>query len=133
MTHQINLINSDLFAALDPGRRYDLIIANPPYVATAEVAAFDPEYRAEPVLAHAGGIDGLDLVRRIVDEAGAWLVPGGTLVVELGTGRAAFEASYPRLDVLWLQTATSDSEVFAVTAGSLASIKPTAGRKRARP
>jgi ribosomal protein L3 glutamine methyltransferase len=117
---RITLLTSDLFDALPADGRYDVIVANPPYVADAEVAAFDPEYRAEPEIAHAGGADGLDVVRRIVAAAPARLTPGGVLVMEIGTGRPAFEAAYPTLDVTWLATATSEDEVFAVTAAALA-------------
>ena len=117
---RITLYVSDLFEGLPPGERYDLIVANPPYVAAAEVAAFDPEYRAEPAMAHLGGADGLDLVRRILGDAPGRLNGDGTLVMEIGTGRARFEAAYPGLDVMWLDTATSEGEVFAVTAEALA-------------
>ena len=91
---RIKLIESDLFSALPVGARYDLIIANPPYVAAAEVEAFDPEYRAEPVMAHIGGTDGLDLVRTILAQAPSHLTPHGVLVVEIGTGREALQAAY---------------------------------------
>ena len=115
----ILLYVSDLFDELKFEPRYDLIIANPPYVATAEVAAFGPEYRAEPAIAHAGGADGLDLVRKILDQAAGHLNPAGTLIVEIGTGREALEASYPALDFFWLGTAESQGEVFALTAQQL--------------
>jgi len=119
LDQRVRLFESDLFAGLPAGSRYDLIIANPPYVATAEVAAFDPEYAAEPVLAHAGGTDGLDVVRRIVDAAAAHLETNGMLVLEIGTGRERFEAAYPALDVMWLDTETSEGEVLAVSAAAL--------------
>ena len=67
---RIRLVESDLFAVLG-GARYDLILANPPYVEADAVAAFPPEYAAEPKLAHLGGADGLDVVRRIVAAAHA--------------------------------------------------------------
>ncbi len=73
---RIALVRCDLFAGLG-GRRYDLILANPPYVDAEAVAAFPPEYAAEPKLAHAGGADGLDVVRRILSEAGKHLTPNG--------------------------------------------------------
>lgn len=139
---RIRLVRGDLFDALgSPGAgagtgeapRYDVILANPPYVADAEVAAFDAEYRAEPVLAHAGGPDGLALVRRIVDVAGRFLTPDGVLVLEIGTGASAFEASYPNLEVTWLATETSEAEVLAVTAQALAGpVKPTVSAKAAK-
>jgi len=127
LSSRVTLHAGDLFAALPGASRYDLIIANPPYVARAEVAAFSPEYRAEPVLAHVGGEDGLDLVRKIIDGAGQFLAPGGMLVVEIGTGREGLEASYPAFDFLWLDTATSEGEVVAIAAKSLTA-KPRASR-----
>lgn len=115
---RIVLCRSDLFAA-HAGQRYDLIIANPPYVSEGAVAAFPPEYAAEPEIAHAGGEDGLDVVRRILAEAGDHLTAEGSLVVEVGTGRAILEAEYPRLPFLWLDTAESEGEVFMLPASAL--------------
>jgi len=115
---RVSLVRSDLFAGL-AGRRYDLILSNPPYVSAAAVAAFPPEYAAEPVIAHAGGEDGLDIVRRILAEAGGHLTEDGALVVEIGTGRDILEAEFPRLPFLWLDSADSEGEVFALTAKDL--------------
>jgi ribosomal protein L3 glutamine methyltransferase len=115
---RIRLLQSDLFAAL-PGRRYDLIMANPPYVREDVVAAFPPEYAAEPRLAHAGGSDGLDLVRRILAAAGDHLLPDGVLLLEIGTGRADLEQQYPELPFLWLDSAASEGEVLALTRDQL--------------
>jgi len=115
---RITLIQSDLFRALGD-RRYDLILANPPYVNAAALAGFPPEFAAEPRLAHAGGADGLDLVRRILADAAAHLAPDGALVVEVGTGRNILEQEYPRLPFLWLDTAESEGEVFALSAAAL--------------
>lgn len=116
LSDRVTLIASDLFDRLPQSARYDLIIANPPYVASAEVEAFDPEYRAEPHMAHEGGADGLVLVRRILAQAASRLNPDGVLVMEIGTGRTALEQAYPALDFLWLDTETSEGEVFALTA-----------------
>jgi ribosomal protein L3 glutamine methyltransferase len=116
---RIKLMNGDLFQPVG-GRRYDLILANPPYVAAAEVAAFDPEYAAEPVIAHAGGDDGLDLVRRILAAAPEHLEQGGVIVMEIGTGREIIEAEYPDLPFLWLDTETSEGEVLSLTAADFA-------------
>jgi ribosomal protein L3 glutamine methyltransferase len=115
---RIALAQSDLFAA-HAGRRYDLILANPPYVDAEAVAAFPPEYAAEPAIAHAGGADGLDLVRRILADAGEHLSPGGTLVVEIGRGRDILEQEFSHLPFLWLDTAESEGEVFALAAQAL--------------
>jgi ribosomal protein L3 glutamine methyltransferase len=119
---RINLLQSDLFAALS-GRRYDLILANPPYVREDAIAAFPPEHAAEPRLAHAGGIDGLAFVRRILAVAADHLSAAGILVVEVGSGRAPLQQQFPRLPFLWLDTAGSEGEVFALTLGELAGLK----------
>jgi ribosomal protein L3 glutamine methyltransferase len=114
---RIALVRSDLLQA-HAGQRYDLILANPPYVSAASVAAFPPEYAAEPAMAHAGGSDGLDIVRRILAGAGEHLMPGGALVVEVGTGRAALEREFPGLPFLWLDTEASQGEVLALDGAS---------------
>jgi ribosomal protein L3 glutamine methyltransferase len=119
LEERITLYCSDLFAA-HAGKRYDLILANPPYVSAQALAAFPPEYAAEPRIAHAGGEDGLDVVRRIISEAGNYLTPGGSLIVEVGTGRAILEDEYPRLPFLWLDTAASEGEVLVLPASALA-------------
>ena len=118
LQERISLVQSDLLPA-HAGQSYDLILANPPYVDAETLAAFPPEYAAEPSLAHAGGIDGLDLVRRILAEAGDHLSPTGTLVVEIGRGRDVLEQEFPQLPFLWLDTAESEGEVFALTADAL--------------
>lgn len=82
-------LRSDLFAALPPGARFDLITANPPYIPDPEIPALQPDIRDfEPRLALSGGPDGLDLVRRIVADAPAWLDEGGVLALEIGAGQA---------------------------------------------
>ena len=111
---RVNLLEGDLFEAVE-GRTYDLIISNPPYVAGGEVQAFPPEYGHEPVMAHLGGEDGLDLVRRILAEAANHLNPGGGLLCEIGTGRERLVDDYPQLDFLWLDTEESEGEVFWIT------------------
>jgi ribosomal protein L3 glutamine methyltransferase len=114
---RVRLLQGDLFEPVK-GRTYDLIIANPPYVTSAEVADFPPEYAAEPVLAHLGGSDGMDLVRDIIAEAGAHLNPGGGLLCEVGLGRNILEADYPHLPFIWLDTQESEGEVFWLGADS---------------
>ena len=111
---RITLLEGDLFEAVE-GRTYDLIISNPPYVAGPEVQAFPPEYGHEPIMAHLGGDDGLDIVRRILAEAPDHLNPGGGLLCEIGTGRERLVDEYPHLDFLWLDTEESEGEVFWIT------------------
>ena len=118
---RVTLYKADLFAGLPPAH-YDLIISNPPYVTAAAVAAFPPEYQAEPELAHLGGRDGLDLVHRILEAAPRYLAVDGTLVVEIGDGREALEAARPDLPFIWLDTETSDGEVFMLTAADLKAV-----------
>ena len=115
---RIALHRGDLFGPLG-NRRYDLIISNPPYVDAQGMAELPRECRAEPRLALDGGADGLDIVRRILDEAGRHLTPQGGLLCEIGRGRQALEAAFPQLPLLWLDTEDSQGEVFWIGAGDL--------------
>ena len=107
---RVRLVHSDLFGALS-GRRYDLILSNPPYVKAASMRRLPDEYRHEPERALAGGSDGLDLVRQIVAHAADHLSPSGILVLEIGHNRAAMERAYPRLPLVWLETSAGDEYV----------------------
>lgn len=111
---RIALHRGDLFQPL-AGRRYDLILSNPPYVDARGMARLPPEYRHEPRLALAAGDDGLDLVRRVLDEAPRHLTKSGALLCEIGRGRKPLEAAFPRLPFLWLDTEHSEGEVFWIT------------------
>jgi ribosomal protein L3 glutamine methyltransferase len=117
---RIALLEGDLYAPAR-GQCYDLIIANPPYVAAEVVAAFPPEYAAEPQMAHLGGADGFELVRRIIDGAGQHLTAEGGLLCEIGEDRELLEAEYPQVPFLWLDSAESEGEVFWVNAADLPS------------
>lgn len=119
LVDRISLHRGDLFAPLND-RRYDLIITNPPYVARAEVKAFPAEYKHEPVMAHLGGDDGFDLVRRILADAPKHLTADGVLVCEIGTGRDLLEADFPQLPFIWVDSDESEGEVFALRARDLA-------------
>jgi ribosomal protein L3 glutamine methyltransferase len=118
LEERITLHRGDLFKPLGE-RRYDLIISNPPYVDAEGMAALPPECRAEPKLAFDGGADGLDIIRRILDEAAAHLTPEGGLLCEIGRGRDNVEAAYPQLPLLWLDTEDSEAEVFFATGADL--------------
>jgi ribosomal protein L3 glutamine methyltransferase len=115
---RVSLHRGDLFGPLG-GRRYDLIISNPPYVDAEGMAALPRECRAEPNLAFDGGADGIDIVRRILDQAARHLTPQGGLLCEIGRCRPALEAAYPQTDFLWLETEESDGEVFWIGAAGL--------------
>lgn len=108
---QIRLVEGDLFAGLG-SRRYDLIIANPPYVNAVSMATLPDEYRHEPELALASGPDGLDLTRAILAGARQHLRPNGLLVVEIGHNRDALEATFPATPFTWLDTSAGDQYVF---------------------
>jgi ribosomal protein L3 glutamine methyltransferase len=108
---RINLIRSDLFDNL-PGKSYDLIISNPPYVTTMAMDDLPREYRHEPALALAGGDDGMDAVRTILREAPRFLQPDGLVVVEVGHNRENAEAAFPRMPFAWLSTPSSPDSVF---------------------
>ena len=90
----MEIISSDLFEALR-GRQYDLIVTNPPYVDEEDLATMPPEYRHEPALALGSGVDGLDITRRILNEAVHFLSPDGLLVGEVGNSWVALEEAFP--------------------------------------
>ncbi len=118
LTDRVELIESDAFAKL-AGRKFDLIISNPPYVDAKAVAALPPEYLHEPELALGSGDDGLDFTRVILREAKKHLTDNGILVVEIGHNRDALEAAYPTLPFTWLDTAAGDEYVFLLHAADL--------------
>lgn len=81
---RVTVLQGDLFAPLPPDARFDVVVSNPPYVTTAEMGTLQLEVRQEPRLALEGGVDGLDVVRRVVAGAMERLVPGGLLAMEIG-------------------------------------------------
>ncbi|HEX2530150.1 MAG TPA: 50S ribosomal protein L3 N(5)-glutamine methyltransferase, partial [Burkholderiaceae bacterium] len=115
---RITLIESDLYAQA-PKKKYDLIVSNPPYVNAVSMAKLPEEYRREPQIALAGGIDGMDVVRRIVAGAAQRLTAHGLLVVEIGNERAHAQAAFPDQDLTWLSTSAGDDMVFLLTADQL--------------
>lgn len=116
---RITIHRGDLFAPVG-GRRYDLIISNPPYVDAGGMAGLPKEFRHEPRLALAAGDDGLDMIHRILADAPHHLSRTGGLVCEIGRGAGPLEAAYPDLPFLWLDTELSEREVFWLTRNDLA-------------
>lgn len=114
---RVTLIESDGLAAT-PGP-YDLVLCNPPYVNSRSMAALPAEYRAEPELALAGGTDGMDFVRRLFADAPARMSERAVLVLEIGNEREHFEAAFPQLEVVWLETSAGDDQVLLVTREAL--------------
>ena len=115
---RITLHRGDLFNAIGT-TRYDLIITNPPYVDAEGMAELPRECAYEPKIAFDGGVDGLDLVRRILAEAKRHLTPDGGLLCEIGRGRENMDRDYPNLPLLWLDTEDSEGEVFWVQGEAL--------------
>ncbi len=110
---RVHAVRSDVYAGLGE-HRYDLIVANPPYVPTAEWKALHPEYRHEPRMALDAGADGMDVVARILDGAVSRLNPGGTLICEVGGSVDEFEARWPRLPVTWIEFDRGGDGVFVI-------------------
>ena len=117
LQRRIRLRQGDGLAAADGV--YDLVLCNPPYVNAEAMAALPAEYRAEPELALAGGADGMDFVRRLLAELPAHLSPHGVLVLEIGNERAHFEAAFPRLEAVWLETSAGEDQVLLLSADAL--------------
>jgi len=114
---RVTLIESDGLANT-PGP-YDLVLCNPPYVNSASMAALPAEYRAEPELALAGGTDGMDFVRQLFAGAPSCMSERAVLVLEIGNERDYFEAAFPQLEVVWLETSAGEDQVLLVTREAL--------------
>ena len=112
-------IKSDMLSAL-AGKRYDIILSNPPYVDAPSMETLPQEYRQEPGLALASGDDGLDHTHTLLREAAQHLNPGGLLIVEIGHNREVLEATYPELPFTWLEVSAGDQFVFLLTRELLA-------------
>jgi ribosomal protein L3 glutamine methyltransferase len=117
MQDRVQLVRGDLFARLSGC--YDLIISNPPYVNRESMQNLPREFQAEPQMALAGGEDGLDIVRRLLAQAGAHLKEEGILVVEIGHNRDELEQAFPKLPFTWIETSGGDGFVFLLTAADL--------------
>jgi len=115
---RITLAQGDGLAAV-AGQTFDLILCNPPYVNAGSMAALPPEYRAEPELALAGGADGMDFIRSLLQTAPAHLSNHAVLVLEIGHERPFFEAAFPTLEVVWLPTSAGDDQVLLMTREAL--------------
>lgn len=109
---RVNLCLSDGLGQLNG--RFDLVLCNPPYVNASSMAALPPEYHAEPALALAGGTDGMDFVRKLLQDLPAKLSDDGILVLEIGNERAHFEAAFPELPVHWLATSAGSDQVLLI-------------------
>ena len=117
LQQRVRLLTSDGLAQT-PGP-YDLILCNPPYVNAQSMAALPAEYQAEPVLALAGGSDGMDFIRTLLRQAPERMSAQAVLVLEIGNERPYFEAAFPELPVFWLPTSAGEDQVLLVTREAL--------------
>jgi len=106
------------------GSHYDLILCNPPYVNAQSMKTLPPEYLAEPALAldgnRAGGQDGMDFIRQLLSDAALQMTKDAILVLEIGHEREHFEAAFPKLEVVWLETSAGEDQVLLILQNALA-------------
>jgi ribosomal protein L3 glutamine methyltransferase len=117
LQERIRLLQCDGLQSV-PGP-YELILCNPPYVNAQSMAELPAEYRAEPLVALAGGVDGMDFIRSLLRDAPAHMSAQAVLVLEIGNERSNFEAAFPRLEVVWLETSAGEDQVLLVTRENL--------------
>lgn len=117
LTNRIQLVESDGLKGLS--QQFDCIICNPPYVCEASMQALPDEYKAEPLLALAGGPDGMDFVRQLFVDLPARMNDKAILVLEIGNEREHFENAFPRLEAVWLDTSAGEDQVLLVTKEAL--------------
>lgn len=115
---RVTAIESDLFSNLN-GRRYDLIVSNPPYVDSADLAGMPQEYQHEPDLALGSGADGLDITKQILRQAQQYLADDGLLVIEVGNSEVHLQQQYPQIPFTWLELAEGGNGVFLLTAAEV--------------
>ncbi|MCF6225212.1 MAG: 50S ribosomal protein L3 N(5)-glutamine methyltransferase [Xanthomonadales bacterium] len=122
LSERLKIIHSDLFSALE-GKKYQLIVSNPPYVSNAEYADLPAEYLQEPKLGLTSGADGLDLVVQMLAEAADYLNADGVLICEVGASQAALESVFPQLPFLWLEFTRGGEGVFILQRDQLVAAK----------
>ena len=129
LQNRIQLLESDGWASLKDEQNqalvFDLILCNPPYVNSASMAALPAEYLAEPELALAGGADGMDFIRHLLQAAPAHMSEHAVMILEIGNERAFFEAAFPELEIFWLQTSAGADSVLLITKTALEDVFST--------
>ena len=118
LERHIALYESDLFDAIPP-QKFDVIVSNPPYVDAEDMGELAAEFRHEPELGLAAGADGLELVDRILADAGDYLDAEGVLFVEVGNSQAAMVQKYAFLPMTWVGFEYGGSGVCCIQAADL--------------
>jgi len=118
LTEQVIPIQSDVFSGVS-GLSYDLIVSNPPYVDQEDVDSLPQEYLHEPVMGLGSGFDGLDIVRKILNEAASHLNDNGILICEVGNSQIHVEAVYPDVPFQWLEFERGGHGVFMLKKAQL--------------
>ena len=118
---RISMVESDSWKALN-GQIFDLILCNPPYVNSASMAVLPAEYQAEPELALAGGTDGMDFIRGLLQAAPAHMSEHAVMILEIGNERAFFETAFPDLEIVWLETSAGVDSVLLITKTALEAV-----------
>ena len=122
LSSQVELLDGDLWDALpEPNEEnlFDLIICNPPYVNAKSMSTLPAEYQAEPVLALAGGDDGMDLIRKIIAHAPDYLSERGALLLEIGNEYENFKKAFPQIPVIWMEVSAGEEQVLLIQAEDL--------------
>ena len=122
LSTQVELLSGDLWDALEQpndDNRFDLIVCNPPYVNSNSMRALPAEYQAEPVLALAGGDDGMDLIRRIIAAAPDYLTDRGAILIEIGNEYEHFKKAFPQIPAIWMEVSAGDEQVLLIQAEDL--------------
>ena len=122
LNSQVELLDGDLWDALpepNEDNLFDLIICNPPYVNSTSMNALPSEYHAEPVLALAGGDDGMDLIRRIIAQAPDYLSERGAILIEIGNEYENFKKAFPQIPAIWMEVSAGEEQVLLIQAEDL--------------
>ena len=115
LVERVHAVESDLFAELE-GRKYELIVTNPPYVDQADLASMPDEYQHEPALALGSGPDGLDITKQILRQAADFLTDDGVLVVEVGNSEVHLQQQFPEIPFIWVELGQGGNGVFLLSA-----------------
>ena len=122
LSNQVELLSGDLWDALEEPNdenRFDLIVCNPPYVNSSSMNSLPAEYHAEPVLALAGGDDGMDLIRRIIAAAPDYLTDRGAILIEIGNEYEHFKKAFPQIPAIWMEVSAGEEQVLLIQAEDL--------------